>query len=135
MGSVGGVGGTMSQLFGGFLVVRVVVLVSVLVLGGLFFVLRPDRPEAASEGRSFDVEIRDDGMEPEEVSVREGDRVTMSFTADHQVEIHLHGYDVERSAGPGGSSELFVEARLTGRFPIEDHETGDELGVLVVEPR
>lgn len=119
------------------MIVRIVVLasVSVLVLGGLFFVLRPDRPEAALGERRFDLEITENGMEPAEVSVLEGDRVTMRFAAERRVGIHLHGYDVERSVGPGDTGELFLKADTTGRFPIEDHESGDELGFLVVEPR
>ncbi len=74
-------------------------------------------------------------MSPEEVSVREGDRMKMSLTSDSPVEIHVHGYDLEREVETGGSAEISYEADLTGRFPMEDHETGSELGVLVVEPR
>src|SRR3990170_1781349 len=111
------------------------VLISVLVLGGLFLILRPDPPAATPAERSFDLEIRGDTMSPEEVSVREGDRVTVSFTADNPVEIHVHGYDLEREIEPGEATELSFEADLTGRFPMENHETETELGVLVVEPR
>lgn len=116
--------------------VLVLGLVSVLVLGGLFVILRPDPPDTGpAAGRSFDLEIGADGMSPEEVSVREGDRVTMSFASDRPVEVHVHGYDIEREVEPGGTTEVSFEADLTGRFPVEGHETGDELGVLVVEPR
>ena len=120
------------------MVVRLAVLavISALVLGGLFLILRPDPPAAsAPEERSFDLEITEGGMDPEEVSVREGDRVTMGITSDRPVEIHVHGYDLEEEVGPGGPTELSFEADLTGRFPMEDHETEEELGVLVVEPR
>ena len=74
-------------------------------------------------------------MSPEEVSVRQGDRVNMGITSNSPVEIHVHGYDLEREVGPGGPTELSFEADLAGRFPMEDHETENELGVLVVEPR
>ena len=110
-------------------------MISVLVLGGLFLVLRPDPPAATPATRSFDVEIRDGAMSPEEVSVRRGDRVQMSITSDSPVEIHVHGYNLEEEVEPGGPTELSFEADLTGRFPIEDHETESELGVLVGEPR
>ena len=110
-------------------------LISVLVLGGLFLILRPDPPAAAPAERSFDLDIKGDAMSPEEVSVREGDRVNMSFTADGPVEIHVHGYDLERQVEPGEATELSFEADLTGRFPMENHETETDLGVLVVEPR
>ena len=110
-------------------------LISVLVLGALFLILRPDPPPTAPAERSFDLEVRDDAMSPEEVSVREGDRVNLSFTADGPVEIHVHGYDLEREVEPREATELSFGADLTGRFPIENHETQAELGVLVVEPR
>ena len=115
--------------------ISVLALISVLVLGGLFLVLHPDPPAATPAPRSFDVEIRDGAMSPEEVSVRKGDRVKMSLTSDSPVEIHVHGYDLEREVEPGGPTEISFEADLTGRFPVEDHETESELGVLVVEPR
>lgn len=127
----------MTATFRGSIVVRFAILavISVLVLGGLFLILRPDPPAAMPGERSFELEIREDGMNPEEVSVREGDRVTMSITADRPVEIHVHGYDLEQEVEPDGTTELSFEADLTGRFPMEDHETEAELGVLVVEPR
>jgi len=115
--------------------ISALVLISVLVLGGLFLILRPDPPSATPATRPFDLEIRENGMSPEEVSVREGDRVTMSITSERPVEIHVHGYDLEQEVEPGEPTELRFEADLTGRFPMEDHETEAELGVLVVEPR
>lgn len=114
----------------------VLAVISVLVLGGLFLILRPDPPAASAPGeRSIDLKITENGMNPEEVSVREGDRVTMSITSDRPVEIHVHGYNLEQEVGPGETTEFSFEAELTGRFPMEDHETEAELGVLVVEPR
>ena len=113
----------------------VLALISVLVLGALFVVLRPDAPDTAPAERTFDIEIDGDGMSPGEVSAREGDRVTMGFASDRPVEVHVHGYDIGREVGPGETAGLSFEADLTGRFPIEDHETEEELGVLIVEPR
>lgn len=110
-------------------------LISVLILGRLFLILRPAPPATAPTERSFDLEIREGSMNPEEVSVREGARVTAGIRSDRQIKLHVHGYDLEREVGSGGITELSFEADLTGRFPMEDHETGRELGVLVVEPR
>jgi hypothetical protein len=50
-------------------------------------------------------------MSPEEVSVRDGDRVTMNFTSDSPIEIHVHGYDLEREVEPGERTESSFEAR------------------------
>jgi hypothetical protein len=51
------------------------------------------------------------------------------------VAVHLPSYDLDREVEPGESAELSLKAKLTGRFEIEDHETEEELGALVVEPR
>jgi hypothetical protein len=113
----------------------VVVLVVVLVLGGLFFVLRPDTPEGAPRDRAFDVSIEGGEMSPDEVSVNEDDNVTLRISSDKPTELHIHGYDVEREVEPGKAAELRFEADLTGRFEIEDHDSEKELGALQVRPR
>jgi len=112
-----------------------VILVVVLVLGGLFFLLRPDTSATGSRHRTFDISIEDGEMRPDEISVKEGDRVTLHLRSDKPMEFHMHGYDVEREVGPGQKAELHFEADITGRFEIEDHESEAELGVLQVRPR
>jgi hypothetical protein len=113
----------------------IVVLVVVLVLGGLFFLLRPGTPYSAPENRTFDVSIEGGGMRPAEISVDEGDTVTLRVSSDKPMELHIHGYDVEREVEPGQEAKLHFKADLTGRFEIEDHESEKELGVLQVRPR
>ena len=113
----------------------VVVLVVLLVLGGLFFLLRPDTPESASRDRAFDISIEGGQMSPAEISVKEGDRVTLRVGSEAPIQLHLHGYDAEREVEPGQEAKLRFKADLTGRFEIEDHETEKELGVLQVRPR
>jgi hypothetical protein len=112
-----------------------VVLVVVLVLGGLFFVLRPDTPDGAQQDRTFDVSVEGGEMSPADISVNEGDNVALRVSSDKPMELHLHGYDVERKVEPGETAELRFEADITGRFEIEDHESEKELGVLQVRPR
>jgi plastocyanin len=113
----------------------IVVLVVVLVLGGLFFLLRPDTPEGGPQDRTIEVSIKNGEMDPEEISVDQGDTVTLRVSADEPTELHVHGYDVERELEPGKEAEIDFEADLTGRFEIENHETEKELGVLQVRPR
>ena len=113
----------------------IVVLVVVLVLGGLFFLLRPDTPEGGPRDRTFDVSIKDGEMNPGEISVNQGDTVTLRVSTDEPTELHVHGYDVEQEVEPGQEAEIAFEADLTGRFEIEDHESEKELGVLQVRPR
>ena len=113
----------------------VVGLVVVLVLGGLFFLLRPDTPDDGPQDRDFDVSIKDGEMSSEEISVNQGDTVTLRVNADEPTELHVHGYDVEQEVEPGTEAEIDFEADLTGRFEIEAHESENELGVLQVRPR
>jgi Cupredoxin-like domain len=113
----------------------IVVLVVVLVLGGLFFLLRPDDPSGAPQDRTFDVTIKGGEMSPNEISVDQGDTVTLRVSSDKPIKLHVHGYDVEQEVEPGRKSNIEFEADLTGRFEIEDHETEKELGVIQVRPR
>ncbi|HJQ28567.1 MAG TPA: cupredoxin domain-containing protein [Rubrobacter sp.] len=113
----------------------ILIAVIVLVLGGLFFVLRPDTPAAGPRDRTFDLSIEGGEMSPSDISVNEGDRVTFRVTSDKPMEFHMHGYDVEREVSPGQKATLHFTADLTGRFEIENHETEEELGVLEVRPR
>ena len=115
--------------------VAVLGLVAVLVLGGLFVALRPDPPATGPEERTVEVELQDDAMDPSEITVGEGDQVTLRFTADRPRELHLHGYDREVEVEPSEAATLTLEATRTGRFEVEDHDTGAELGAMVVEPR
>jgi hypothetical protein len=113
----------------------VLILVILLVMVGLFVLLRPNQSAEGPQTREFDLEIRGDSMEPSKVTVAEGDRVVLRITSGSPVEVHLHGYDLERKVEPGESAKVSFEAELTGRFEIEGHNTEEELGTLVVEPR
>ena len=113
----------------------ILIAVIVLILGGLFFLLRPDTPSGAPRDRTFDLSVEGSEMSPDEISVQEGDRVTLHVSSDEPMEFHMHGYDVEREVEPGKAAELHFEADLTGRFEIEDHESERELGMLQVRPR
>ena len=105
-------------------------------LAALFLVLRPGPSQSgAPRERTIDFAVEDGAMTPDEVEVGEGDRVRLRVTSDEQIEIHLHGYDIEREVAPGEPATLSFEADLTGRFEIEDHESEEVLGVLIVQPR
>ena len=114
------------------LIVAVVVL---LALGGLFFALRPGPAADGPRERAFALSIEDGAMNPGEIEVREGDRVRLRLTSEEPTEVHLHGYDLEEEVSPGEEATLSFGADLPGRFEIEDHESEDVLGVLLVQPR
>lgn len=120
----------------------IVVVLVLFGLVGLYFALRPDpttsgdaTPADEPQERVFDVAIENGAMSPAEVSVEEGDQVTLRLTSDSLVEVHLHGYDLEEEVLPGEETVLSFEAEITGRFEIEDHETEAALGALLVQPR
>lgn len=113
-----------------------------LVLVGLFFVLRPDSSAsvASAEGpqeKTFDLAIQASTMTPDEITVDEGDQVNLRVTSDSPIEIHLHGYDLYAEAEPGDPGELSFDATISGRFEIENHNSDPHvvLGELLVQPR
>lgn len=113
----------------------VLVTLALVVLGVVFFALRPDDTGGGPQEQSFEISIEGDAMDPSEIAVREGDNVTFRFSSERLVEMHVHGYNLEEEIAPGEPTTLSFEADETGRFGIEDHETGEELGTLVVAPR
>jgi len=117
--------------------ILIVTALVLLGLGALFLALRPELTATTDEPREqvYDIEIEDDAMSPVEVGVGQGDQVTLRFTSDAPVEVHLHGYDLEEEVEPGEETELSFEAELSGQFEIENHETEAALGALLVEPR
>jgi len=113
----------------------IVILAVALILGGLFFALRPDTQAGGPRDRTYDVSVENGEMNPAEISVDEGDRVTLRVSSDTPMELHLHGYNLEQVVEPGEKADLQFTADITGRFEIEDHESEAELGVLQVRPR
>ena len=55
------------------------------------------------------------------ITVKRGDRVEINWRADRPTTLHLHGYDIEVSPGPGRPQTMSFTARATGRFAIETH--------------
>lgn len=68
------------------------------------------------------------------VTVDRGERVRLRVRSDLADEVHLHGYDVEWDVGPGRVKTVVVEAAVPGRFELELHETGTQIGELTVRP-
>jgi hypothetical protein len=94
---------------------------------------------ATAEPRVFELAITN-GRLPETqrlVRVRQGDEVTLKWTTDRALTLHLHGYDLEAKLMPETPVDMRFTARATGRFPIEIHAAGTEhtIGHLEVHPR
>jgi FtsP/CotA-like multicopper oxidase with cupredoxin domain len=74
-----------------------------------------------------------------EIEVAKGDPVRLIVRSDLADEIHVHGYDLSRDAGPGKPARFQFDASIEGIFEIESHEAehaGKDalIGRLVVEP-
>jgi hypothetical protein len=65
--------------------------------------------------------------------VHESDSVTLRWTSDRPVILHLHGYDIEKRVVPDRVTELAFTAYATGRFPIEIHAPGAGAGIAAHE--
>lgn len=81
-----------------------------------------DSPKRVIEAR---IENRKVVAPMEAIRITEGDVIELRWTSDEAVELHLHGYDIEIEVKPGESASMVVDARATGRFPIESHGWGN----------
>ena len=112
----------------------------VVVLIALFFALRPNSPteESSTEGpqeETVDLMITGGNrMTPDQISVTEGEHVTLTLSSDEPLEFHLHGYDLETEVEPNEPAELSFDATISGRFEIENERMREELGELLVQP-
>jgi hypothetical protein len=66
--------------------------------------------------------------------VSKGDRVALVVTSDVADEIHLHGYDISRAVGAGGTARIVFTATIPGRFEVELEERGVQIADLTVNP-
>ena len=62
---------------------------------------------------------------PKTIEVTKGDTVRIVVTADADDDIHLHGYDIERTAAPGRPARFRFKADAEGEFEIESHVAED----------
>lgn len=73
------------------------------------------------------------------IDVVRGDTVRIVVSADAPDDIHLHGYDIERSVEPGRPAHFRFKADAEGAFEIESHVAEDAgrdplVARLVVSP-
>jgi hypothetical protein len=79
---------------------------------------------------TFDIKI-ERGRVPDTmrlIRINEGDVVTLRWTSDQPLVLHLHGYDIEKGIAAGAVTELAFTAYATGRFPIHVHAQGAGAG-------
>lgn len=90
-----------------------------------FFILATNAAYAQSSEastHSFNITIENHKVTREKnIRVTQGDRVTLVWTTDEPLTVHLHGYDVEASLKLGMENIMRIDAHATGRFPVTVH--------------
>lgn len=84
----------------------------------------PPPPDAEKQPRVV-IELRGHavvGGEPVEIEAEKGDRVRFVVDSDEPDDIHVHGYDIEKSVAPGKPAKFSFTADIEGIFEIESHE-------------
>lgn len=79
---------------------------------------------ARAENVTFDLRV-ERGRVPagmRVIRVKQGDIVTLRWTSDRPIALHLHGYDIETKVAPSTPTDMSFTARATGRFSIEEHK-------------
>jgi FtsP/CotA-like multicopper oxidase with cupredoxin domain len=112
-------------------------LLALLVIGAYWW----GSATAIAEPRVLDLTVTDRRLpEPQRViRAHQGEEITLRWTTDRPLTVHLHGYDVEKKLAPGAPTVMTLTLRAAGRFAITIHggHTGGEatLGYLEVRPR
>jgi hypothetical protein len=68
------------------------------------------------------------------IEVQSGDRVLLDVRSDTEQEVHVHGFDVTKTAAPGSPARFRFEAGIEGRFEVETHATGTVIAEITVTP-
>ncbi len=55
------------------------------------------------------------------ITVNQDDNVTLNWTSDTPLSVHLHGYDIQLALQPGVIEPMTFVANATGRFTITTH--------------
>ncbi|MEA2332111.1 MAG: hypothetical protein QOH58_2249 [Thermoleophilaceae bacterium] len=85
--------------------------------------------EAAPPPRPEVTRIRIEGGQvaggPKTIEAQQGDTVRIVVSSDAPDELHLHGYDITREAGPGRPARFRFKANAEGAFELESHTAED----------
>lgn len=69
---------------------------------------------------------------PQRIEAAPGAKVTLTFTADTEDTIHVHGYEIELAVAPGKPVVADFVADKQGTYEIETHKSGNIIAQLVV---
>ncbi len=97
--------------------------ISISMLAAALFMTTACGGESEPQDQVFKLDVRGGELAPDgdALRVNQGDTVTLTISSDQHGRFHLHGYDIEVSAGPGEPGEITLDAGATGSFPITFH--------------
>ena len=70
---------------------------------------------------------------PSTVSIAVGEQLTLTVTADHHDELHIHGFDVEAPLEAGTPTSVTLTGKQPGVYEVETHHP--ELRLLKIAVR
>jgi hypothetical protein len=100
------------------------------VIGSILFGSLAPSQVCSAEAERFLIVIRGRTVDGSYRTIRttQGAMLELAFAADEIVDLHLHGYDRHLTVQPGEEAVMRLDAKLTGRFPIEAHRFGGPAG-------
>lgn len=103
------------------LVLTSLCLVSMLSVGS-------DEPSGGEDIKQFDIYIEQREIKPglTRIVVSQGQWVKLVWHSDEDVDIHLHGYDLQLGVTANEPGEMMFKAYATGRFSITSHGFGEQ---------
>ena len=81
----------------------------------------PPKPEVTRIQTKDGVLVGD----PKTIRAEKNDIVQIVVTTNIPDEMHLHGYDIEKEAGPGKPARFKFKANVEGAFELESHAAED----------
>lgn len=98
----------------------------------------PERPAPAVERLSIEGGAVKGG--PREITASRGETVRVVVSSDAPDELHLHGFDITRTAARGKPARFRFKASIEGSFEMESHTAEDAgrdplVARVVVEPK
>jgi hypothetical protein len=112
-------------------------LLCVVLLVGLFILLKPHSQAAKPTARTFVLVVKNNKLisGPTVLNANQGDTVTIQITADVDGELHLHGYDKHIDFKKNLPDKLTLKTDIAGHFVYELEDTKTEIGALDVQPK
>ena len=104
-------------------------LISTIALAALLAAACEDREP---QDLSFSMTIEGGELAGDEstLTVNQNDTVTIDWTSDMPLLVHLHGYNIETQLEPGVAASMEFVADATGRYDIAIHAAGVHESVI-----